>query len=63
MFVPAVIEPVSAAGLPAPLKQRRARRSSAAAIELEIGGVAVRIAQGSDADRITAVIAALKATR
>ncbi len=63
MFVPAVIESMSASASPEPLKQRRARRSSASAIELEIDGVAVRIAQGTDPDTIAAVIAALKATR
>ena len=33
------------------------------AIELEIDGVTVKIAQGADADTISAVIAALRATR
>ena len=62
-FVPAVIEPD---GLPAPARVRHARRrhrSAAAVVELEIDGVAVKIARGADAGVIAAVIEALKAIR
>jgi len=59
-FVPAVIEPGAA---PYPTPVPRARRATAAAVELEIDGVAVKIARGADAGVISAVIEALKATR
>ena len=62
-FVPAVIEP-GMARYPAP--ERRApqrRRATPAAVELEIDGVAVKIARGADTGIITAVIEALKAAR
>ncbi len=64
MFVPAVIEPTSDA-VSERAKPSRAprRRGSPAAVELEIDGVAVRIAGGADAGVIAAVIAALKTTR
>ena len=63
-FVPAVIEP-GAAPDPAPMRRaaRRRRRATTAAVELEIDGVAVKIARGADAGVIAAVIEALKATR
>jgi transposase len=63
MFVPAVIdqapEPASA---PSPVKASNVRRrgKAAAAVELEIDGVAVKIARGADATLIGAVIDALK---
>ena len=64
MFVPAVIEPVaSQVATPPQRPRRRSRRSSGAAVELEIDGVTVKIAQGTDADTISAVVAALRATR
>lgn len=64
MFVPAVIEPTpSPVAAPPPHPRRRSRRSSRAAVELEIDGVAVKIAQGADARVIAAVIDALKAAR
>jgi transposase len=63
MFVPAVIELPPSPAAPPPPKRRQARRSGATAIELEIDGVAVKIAQGADAGVITAVIDALKAAR
>lgn len=55
-FVPAVIEP--------PSSKRRQRRlaTAPAAIELEIGGVKVRIGDGAKASTVSAVIRALKAT-
>lgn len=57
MFVPAVIEASLMPDAPP-----RSRRSCAPgpAIELEIDGVAVRIAHGADAGTIGAVIAALR---
>ncbi len=64
MFVPAVIEPEADPALARakPGKARR-RRGASAAVELEIDGVAVRIARGADAGVIAAVIDALKTTR
>jgi transposase len=62
-FVPVVIEPGMA---PDPALVRRAhrrRRATPAAVELEIDGVAVKIARGADTGIITAVIEALKAAR
>ena len=62
-FVPAVVE-LSAQPDPAPTRRvRRRRRAPTAAVELEIDGVAVKIARGADAGVIAAVIEALKATR
>ena len=63
-FVPAVIEP-GAVPDPAPVRRasRRRRRAVNAAVELEIDGVAVKIARSADAGVIAAVIEALKATR
>lgn len=64
MFVPAVIEPVPPNdAAPAAARARRRRRFHASAVELEIDGVAVKIAHGADRGLITAVIEALKATR
>jgi transposase len=65
LFVPAVIEPEPiTATQPAPKKQRSRRaRSDAAAVELVIDGVAVKIARGADAGVIAAVIDALKTVR
>ena len=64
MFVPAVIAPEADPALARakPGKARR-RRGSSAAIELEIDGVAVKIARGADAGVIAAVIDALKGAR
>ena len=62
-FVPAVVE-LSLRPDPAPAQRaRRRRRAPAAAVELVIDGVAVKIARGADASLIAAVIEALKATR
>lgn len=62
MFAPVVIEP---AGKPMRKKARRARlprkASAEAAIELQIDGAMLRIASGTDAATIAAVIQALKA--
>ena len=63
-FVPAVIEPAPSGDPAAPARRlRRRRRSQSGAVELEIDGVAVKIARGADAHVIAAVIEALKATR
>lgn len=63
-FVPAVIDPVpSGDPVSIPRRSRRRRRTQPSAVELEIDGVAVRIARGADAHVIAAVIEALKATR
>jgi transposase len=64
LFVPAVIEPSSQSdGGPVVKRPRRRRRPSPSAVELEIDGVAVKIARGADKRLIAAVIEALKATR
>lgn len=63
-FVPAVIEDVPADTKPTRAPVRRYRSSPGrSAIELKIDGVVMKIAQGADADTISAVIAALRATR
>ena len=64
-FVPAVVEEAKVA--PAPVRrQRRPRRASRSVdatglIEVEIGGVTVRVGRGAEAKTVTAVIQALKA--
>lgn len=66
MFVPAVIAPEPVvAPVPASKRKcaRRSRAAASAAVELEIDGVAVKIARGADAGVITAVIDALKMAR
>lgn len=67
-FVPAVVEPVPIAVAevpPSPTKRRGTRRSrgTAAAVELDIDGVSVKIARGADVQVIAAVIEALKMAR
>ena len=66
-FVPAVIEPapVPVVGDVPSRRRRRTRRSrgTAAAVELDIDGVSVKIARGADAQMIAAVIEALKMAR
>jgi transposase len=63
MFVPAVIDQ-AAEPAPAPSRVKaskvRRRGKAAAAVELEIDGIAVKIARGADATLIGAVIDALK---
>jgi transposase len=61
MFVPAVVD---RAVEPAPSPQKTIARQAPpiAAIELEVGGAMVRIASGTDAATIAAVIQALKAS-
>ncbi len=59
-FVPVVVEPAVARP---PAKAPARRRSPAAAVEIEIDGVSVRIARGAETKMIAAVIDALKAAR
>lgn len=63
-FVPAVVEQPKLGPVRKPRRPRRASRSGDAAglIELEIGGVTVRVGRGAEARTITAVIHALKAS-
>ncbi len=59
-FVPAVVEPPT----PEPdRRQRKPRRAGGASgiIEVEIGGVTVRVGRGAEAKTVAAVIRALKA--
>ena len=62
MFVPAVIDQGAEPAPASPVKTSKVRRrgKAAAAVELEIDGVAVKIARGADATLIAAVIDALK---
>ncbi len=66
-FVPAVGEEAKPAPDPVrkPRKRRRVSRSSdlTGLIEMDIGGVTVRVGRGAEATTITAVIQALKASR
>jgi transposase len=66
-FVPAVIETAAAAATERtalPMKRRRSRRRhGAAAVEIDIDGISVKIAHGTDAQVIAAVIEALKMAR
>lgn len=62
-FVPAVVEPTTRPVSALARSTRRRRRNTTAAVELEIDGVAVKIARGADASVIAAVIEALKASR
>ena len=70
-FAPVVVMPAAMPPRPepaAPGKERRSprrparKRRGAAAIELEAGGVTVRVADGASAEAIAAVIRALKAS-
>lgn len=63
-FVPAVVEELTPEPVRKPRKPRRASRSGDATglIELEIGGVTVRVGRGAEARTVTAVIHALKAS-
>ncbi len=61
-FAPVIIEPTAAPVAARPKRsRRRARRGGDGGIELEIGGVAVRVERGADAKTVAAVIRALKA--
>lgn len=63
-FVPAVVEQP----MPEPVRKRRKRRGvgriggATGTIEMEIGGVTVRVGRGAEAKTVAAVIRALKAT-
>ena len=63
-FVPAVVEEAKPEPVRKQRKPRRASRSGAATgiIELEIGGVTVRVGRGAEARIVAAVIHALKAS-
>ena len=63
MFVPAVIDQVTEPAPASAVKASKVRRrgKAAAAVELEIDGVSVKIGRGADATLIGAVIDALKA--
>ena len=64
MFAPVVIEPAPATPEKAPAKRvRRRSRRGDGVIELEIGGVTMRVERGADAKTVTAVIRALKVER
>src|SRR5689334_13054552 len=54
-FVPVIVDPAPAT-VPGPKRLRRHRRSGEGSIELEIGGVTVRVERGADANTIAAVI-------
>jgi transposase len=62
-FVPAVIESASPEGAARRRQRQRARPVDRASgiIEVEIGGVTVRVGHGADAKTVTAVLRALKA--
>ena len=60
-FVPAVVNAPSWTPQPEPRARRGRRRPAANGIELEIGGVAVRVGAGASPKAIAAVIRALKA--
>lgn len=69
MFVPAVVEPapapVAAAATPEIKPDRKHRACKAEGngglIEVEFGGITIRVGRGADAETVAAVIAALKA--
>jgi len=67
MFVPAVVESATPVAAAAASSQRHDRRRAGKAegvggiIEVEIGGITIRVGRGADADTVAAVIAALKA--
>ena len=63
-FVPAVVEQPKPELVRKPRKPRRAGRSGDATgiIEMEIGGVTVRVGRGAEVKTVAAVIHALKAT-
>lgn len=63
MFAPAVLDVPTKPGIKESEPARAARKKPVSgAIELEIGGATVRIASGTDAATIAAVIQAVKAT-
>jgi transposase len=62
MFVPAVVETVPLEPTAVVTPPRQTRRSKVSGIELEIGGVAVRVGADANPRAIAAVIRALKAS-
>lgn len=63
-FVPVMIAPDDTPeAAPDAGRSGRRRRAGPAPIELEVGGALVRIGSGADAETITAVITALRASR
>jgi len=64
-FVPAVVD--VAANAPALRGRRKAPRcrseAGAGAIEVEVGGVTIRVGRGADASTVAAIVQALKASR
>ena len=62
LFVPAIVAPIAEAPRTTDRFSRpvRQRRSSVASIELEVGGVVVRVGPNAGVDAIAAVIGALK---
>ena len=63
LFVPVVVEPASAVVSAPPKPKPARRRQGRGGIELEIGGVTVRVAQGADRRTLETVLRALKAER
>ena len=63
VFVPVVVEPAFAKCSAPPKPKPARRRRSRGGIELEIGGVTVRVAQGADRRTLETVLRALKAER
>ena len=63
-FVPAVVEPATPGPVRKQRKPRRVHRAGDATgvIEMEIGGVTVRVGRGAEAKTVAAVIHALKAS-
>ena len=62
-FVPAVVDHINLVEQPPTVRRARRRSREGSAVELEIDGVAVKIARGADARTITAVIEALRGRR
>ena len=61
LFVPAIVETDSGEPRRKAKRRKRSEPGVTGTIELEIGGVAVRIGRGADAKTIMAVIRGLKA--
>jgi transposase len=60
-FAPVIVKPAPAPQPPSLRPKRARRRNHGGGIELEIGGVVVRVERGADAKTVAAVIRALKA--